>query len=150
MLTAMVAERKTILVPVDFEGASTQAIASARWLAGSLDAGIVLLHVHDRPGFEHPELPGDMVARIEALVEHKARATLADLAAEVGATRTMFRRGDPAEQILAAAAEVKPEMIVMGTHGRRWLDRLFMGSVAAQVVRTSTVPVVTVRSASSG
>lgn len=141
----MTSERKKILVPVDFEGASKRALDAARWLAGALDADIVLLHAHDRPGFDHPELPGDMVTRIEGLVEQAGHRSLTDLAAEVGASKSIFRHGDPAARILEAAAELQPAMIVMGTHGRRGLDRFLMGSVAAQVVRRSPVPVVTVR-----
>lgn len=141
----MKSERKTILVPVDFEGASKRAIDAARWLAAALEADIVLVHAHDRPGFEHPELPGDMITRIEGLVEQAGLKSLTDLASEVGASRSIFRHGDPAECILEIAAEIEAAMIVMGTHGRRGLDRFLMGSVAAQVVRRSPVPVVTVR-----
>ncbi len=138
-------DRKKILVPVDFEGASKRAIEAAKWLAKALDADLVLLHAHDRPGFDHPEIPGDMVSRIEGLVEQAAQKSLADLAAEVGAAQTVFRHGDPAERILEATGELQPVMIVMGTHGRRGFNRFFMGSVATQVVRAAPVPVVTVR-----
>lgn len=141
----MSAERQTILVPVDFEGASRRAIDAAKWLAGALDADLVLLHVHDRPTFDHPELPTEMVSRIEGVVEEGAKQSLAELTAEVGAARSIFVHGDAATRILETAAEVKPKMIVMGTHGRRWVSRLFMGSVAAHVVRAASVPVVTVR-----
>jgi nucleotide-binding universal stress UspA family protein len=143
----MPAERVTILVPVDFEGASQKAIDVARWLSGAMEAELVLLHVHDRPAFDHPELPDEMVTRVRSLVEEAAIKSLAALAAEAGVTRTLFRHGDPAAAILAATAELAPAMVVMGTHGRRGLRRLFVGSVAAQVVRASAVPVVTVRSA---
>lgn len=141
----MSADPKTILVAVDFEGASNRAIESAKWLARALDAELVLIHVHDRPAFDHPELPTDMVTRIEGLVEESARRSLADLAVEVGAKQSIFVRGEPAARILEAAADLGPRMIVMGTHGRRGLNRFFMGSVAAQIVRASPVPVVTVR-----
>jgi nucleotide-binding universal stress UspA family protein len=141
----MTGERKKILVAVEFEGASRKAIDAAKWIAGSMNAEIVLVHAHDRPAFAHPELPGDMVSRIEVLVEQAAIRSLADVAEDVGAARTLFRRGDPAEVILAAAREIAPDMIVMGTHGRRGFGRLFLGSVAAQVVRVSPVPVMTVR-----
>lgn len=141
----MAGERVTILVPVDFEGASRKAIEAARWLAGAMDAELVLLHVHDRPAFDHPELPDEMISRVQGLVEQAAAKSLAALAAETGAARTLFRHGDPAATILAVATEIAPAMIVMGTHGRRGLKRLFVGSVAAQVVRASSVPVVSVR-----
>jgi nucleotide-binding universal stress UspA family protein len=142
--------RDKILVPVDFEGASVRAIETAQWLAGPLHAELVLLHVHDRPGFEHPELPEDMVGRIERMVEQAAVKSLADLATEAGAHQTMFRHGDVAEQILAVARELQPRMVVMGTHGRRGLDRLLIGSVAGHVVRSCPVPVLTVRARPEG
>lgn len=146
----MGAERKTILVPVDFEGASKRALEAATWLAGALDADLVLIHVHDRPGFDHPELPSDMVSRIEGLVEEAARRSLADVVSEVSAKQSIFVRGEPATRILEAAGELHPVMIVMGTHGRRGLNRFFMGSVAAQIVRAAPVPVVTVRADGEG
>jgi nucleotide-binding universal stress UspA family protein len=141
----MSAERKTILVPVDFEGASARAIEAAKWLAGALGADLVLLHVHDRPSFDHPELPTEMVSRIEGVVEKDARTKLADLTKQVGAVRSIFAHGDAATRILETAAEAKPAMIVMGTHGRKGMSRIFMGSVAAHVVRAAPVPVVTVK-----
>src|SRR5262249_54175877 len=109
------------------------------------DADIVLLHAHDRPGFAHPELSQEMVGRIERLVEQAAQKSLADLAAEAGAARTLFRNGDPAMVILEAAEELHPAMVVMGTPGRRGFNRL-AGSVAVHVVRGCPVPVMTVRS----
>jgi|HubBroStandDraft_6_1064221.scaffolds.fasta_scaffold373309_2 nucleotide-binding universal stress UspA family protein len=141
----MAEQHDTILVAVEFEGSSRKAIEAARWLAGPLGAEIVLVHAHHRAGFAHPELPGEMVARIEVLVEEAAIRSLAEVAEELGAVRTLFRHGEPAEVILAVAEEIAPRMIVMGTHGRRGLGRFFLGSVAAEVVRASPVPVVTVR-----
>jgi nucleotide-binding universal stress UspA family protein len=139
------AAHNAILIPVDFEGASKRALEAAKWLAGPLDAELWLLHAHDRPGFDHPELSGDMVKRIEDLQEQAARKALADLAAEVGATQTIFRRGEAASVILEVAAETNPAMVVMGTHGRRGINRFLLGSVAAHVVRACPIPVVTVR-----
>ncbi|MGZ6214452.1 MAG: universal stress protein, partial [Candidatus Limnocylindria bacterium] len=115
----MTADRKKILVPVDFEGASRRALETARWLAGPLGADLVLLHVHERPEFGHPELPPDMVARIQDLSEENARKSLADLAAQTGASQTLFRHGDSAEQILEVGRHLHPDMVGMGTHGRR-------------------------------
>ena len=51
--------------------------------------------------------------------------------------------GDPRERILSAARELDADMIAMGTHARRGLSRVFMGSVAEAVVRTSEIPVLT-------
>jgi nucleotide-binding universal stress UspA family protein len=137
--------RKTILVAVDFEGASRRAIEAARWLAGPLGADLVVVHAHERHGFSHPELPDELVTRIDDLAEQAAQKSLTELAAEAGATRALFRFGDPSARILEAATEIGAFMIVMGTHGRSGLGRLLMGSVAAEVVRAAPVPVMTVR-----
>lgn len=53
--------------------------------------------------------------------------------------------GSPAEQIVRYATANDCDLIVMGTHGRGGIDRLLLGSVAEHVVRTSPVPVLTVR-----
>ncbi len=58
---------------------------------------------------------------------------------------SVITEGDPAEQILASAAAQHAGLIIVGTHGRRGLRRLFVGSVAETVVCRSTVPVVVVR-----
>jgi nucleotide-binding universal stress UspA family protein len=73
-----------------------------------------------------------------------ARSSLEKLAAEQGGLRSELRCGDPAAEILRAIDELKPELVVMGTHGRRGLARLLLGSVAEKVVRSSPVPVLTV------
>jgi nucleotide-binding universal stress UspA family protein len=53
--------------------------------------------------------------------------------------------GDPAESIIQLAETEHADFIVMGTHGRRGLTRLLMGSVAEAVVRGATCPVITVK-----
>ncbi|MFQ6117464.1 MAG: universal stress protein [Candidatus Bipolaricaulia bacterium] len=55
------------------------------------------------------------------------------------------RDGHPAEVILDYVQEKGIDLIVMGTHGRRGLDRLLLGSVAGEVVHRAMVPVMTVR-----
>jgi nucleotide-binding universal stress UspA family protein len=54
-------------------------------------------------------------------------------------------QGEPAYQIVQFANAQKADAVVMGTHGRTGLKRMFIGSVAEDVLRTSTVPVVVVR-----
>jgi nucleotide-binding universal stress UspA family protein len=58
--------------------------------------------------------------------------------------------GVAADLILAQAKAWQPDLIVMGTHGRRGLARLALGSDAEQVVRAAAVPVMLVRSSSQG
>jgi nucleotide-binding universal stress UspA family protein len=56
----------------------------------------------------------------------------------------VLAHGEPWKQILEIAKERMADIIVMGTHGRRGLSRVFLGSVAEKVVRLSPVPVMTV------
>ena len=80
-------------------------------------------------------------------IEASARKALADFAAALGipASSTVVREGDPVDEILAVAASLDAQMIALGTHGRRGLAHILLGSVAEQVVRRATVPVLTVR-----
>ena len=57
----------------------------------------------------------------------------------------VLREGNPAEEIVRLAGERGCDLIVMGTHGRRRLGRLLMGSVAEQVLRRAPCPVLTVK-----
>ena len=52
--------------------------------------------------------------------------------------------GDPAQEILAAIESEKIDLVVMGTHGRKGLEHVIFGSVARNVVRRSSVPVLTI------
>jgi nucleotide-binding universal stress UspA family protein len=53
-------------------------------------------------------------------------------------------QGDPAEEILKYIAQEKVDLVIMGTHGRKGLDRVLFGSVANEVVKKSPVPVLTI------
>jgi nucleotide-binding universal stress UspA family protein len=67
--------------------------------------------------------------------------------AGVRATSALLE-GTPADRIVRAAKRARADLIVMGTHGRGGLAKLFLGSVAERVVATSSCPVLTVRSRS--
>ena len=56
-----------------------------------------------------------------------------------------LEEGDAAEEILRVARETACDLVVMGSHGRTWLERALMGSVAAKVLRSAPCPVLTVR-----
>jgi universal stress protein A len=58
---------------------------------------------------------------------------------------TILRIGDPANVILELANELHAELVVMGTHGRRGVSRLLLGSVAESVARSSPCPVLLLR-----
>ena len=140
-------DSRTILVPIDFEEASIQAVAQARELGARLGTEVVLLHVYAVPATMYPSLSliadPDLDEEIRVATSH----TLERFADEHGQLRTLLRCGDPTTETLAAIEETHPEMVVMGTHGRTGLAHFLLGSVAENVIRQSTVPILTLRAA---
>jgi nucleotide-binding universal stress UspA family protein len=145
---------RKILVPIDFAGCAYDVVTTAAVLAGGLGAEVVLLYVVHLPSGVGAgtvvHLHGAPHARsaIE-LLRDDAREHIEPLealfAAEGVRVHHAVRQGDVVEAILDAAEEEDADLIIMGTHGRRGLQRFFLGSVAEQVIRRAQVPVTTVR-----
>jgi nucleotide-binding universal stress UspA family protein len=135
----------TILCPIDFGDASMKAFALAKELAGRLEADVVLLHVFVEPVVAYPGMTPILVPGMSDEVATAARRALDELARQSPGVRATLRTGEPGAEILAAIEALRPRMVVMGTHGREGLSRLFLGSVAERIVRSSTAPVLTVR-----
>lgn len=140
---------RRILVPIDFEPPSKQALDLAIDLARTLGASVVLLHVYDVQMMAYPMAPMINMAQIDEAVRVSAAKALDESVAAAqerfeGATG-ILRRGNTWEAVLAAASEVGADLIVMGTHGRRGLAHALLGSVAEKIVRMSPVPVLTIR-----
>jgi nucleotide-binding universal stress UspA family protein len=134
---------KTILVPVDFQDASLDALVLARDLAARLGLRPVLMHTYTIPVVVYPGFDPIVAPGLPDEIAQAARTALDKLAQEQGGLETLLRAGDPATEILRAIGEIKPAMVVMGTHGRRGLAHFLLGSVAEKVIRESAVPVVT-------
>lgn len=132
---------QSILLPTDGSDATRQAIRHAFEFADRYDAALHVLSVVSGDQYRTPD--GRDEATDEALRAVDAVATRAE-GDDVGVTREV-RYGVPHEQILAYADEADVDMVVMGTHGRTGFGRAVLGSVTERVVRSSEVPVVTVR-----
>lgn len=136
---------KTILVPVDFQEASLEAIAVARDLAKPLGLEVVLLHVFSIPVVAYPGFDPIIAPGLPEEVATTAQKALERLMDQAGATSTMLRSGDAADEIVKAIDDLDPYLVAMGTHARKGLSHLLLGSVAEKVIRRSKVPVITVR-----
>ncbi len=144
---------KTILLPHDFSASALRAEGYAAQMARTLGSRIVLCHVSDLPGLDvgalfQPE--GERTpAKVEEYVVRTAKERLEVRAKELrakGITVTCRAcMGDVAPAILKEADEIGADVIVMGTHGRKGLAHLLLGSVAEKVIREARVPVLTVR-----
>ena len=142
---------KNVLVATDFGEASDSALNYGRDLARTYGAKLHVLHVAENL-FARYRDEGSMVVlpQMQTDVENAARKRLEGLVTDED--RTMLR-AEPvvltalgtAEAIVEYAKAHTVDIIVMGTHGRRALSHLLMGSVAERVVRMAPCPVLTVR-----
>jgi nucleotide-binding universal stress UspA family protein len=142
---------RCILHPSDFSRASGAAFAKALELARESGAELWLVHVLGPivpmvgDGYVSPQL----FEQLEASAREHAEKELAALAArakKAGVTaRTLVMDGVAHEQIVRAARSKRADLIVIGTHGRTGVAKLFLGSVAGRVVSVAHCPVMTVR-----
>ena len=138
-----------ILVPVDGSPTSNRALATALDIAREANGRIRLVHAVDVfahvTGFE-------VGGGVFALMCEAGERVLADSAAVVQAagvkveTSLMDRPGERLGGTVAReASEWQADLIVVGTHGRRGVERAFLGSGAEQIIRQAPVPVLVIR-----
>lgn len=138
-----------ILVAVDFSEHSTHIANYAKLLAEKLDAQVLVIYaapsLSQYVGFHVP--PNSIetfVGEIVTGAEKSMDAFLAEHFEERSASGKVVT-GYAAEEILDLAEAEQVDMIIMGTHGRKGIDRILFGSVAEKVVKSATIPVLTVR-----
>lgn len=146
---------KTILVPHDFSASSDHAVEIARIEAKVHGAELVLFHVVEMEHNYGPETemitrPGtDQPIMKRRYYSEQAQADLAPLAAALTsegiAVKIVVRSGGPVEEIREYVRDHPIDAIIMGTHGRTGVRHLIVGSVTEKIVRTSPVPVLTIR-----
>lgn len=144
---------KTLLVATDFSDPSETALLYALDLAAALRARIVLLHAYEVPVAGVPEAnfvaPFDMAERLAKSSQAALDSWVDKFGSRGVELRGLLKCGDPREVIEHSIAETHADLIVLGTHGRRGLSRVLLGSVAEYVVRTASRPVLTIRTAPS-
>lgn len=145
---------KKVLIALDFDP-TAQKVAEAGYLLGkAIGAEIVLLHVVADPlhynTYKHFTVMGfsgydDTIPLIldstKELKEEslkfleKSKHHLADPKIQV-----LVMDGDVADSILEAAKKIKADIIILGSHSRKWLENIVMGSVAEKILRNTTIP----------
>jgi nucleotide-binding universal stress UspA family protein len=143
-----VIEFKQIICPVDFSEASVRAFAHAAAIARWYDAQLTVLHVV--PTFETILVRGDFGDPVQVVTPMPREQVLEEMSrtlnlAAVSARATpVGETGDPQTTIIDQAISKNADLIVMGTHGRRGLKRLLLGSVTEAILREAPCPVLTV------
>jgi nucleotide-binding universal stress UspA family protein len=141
-----------ILYPTDFSDTATQALGHALFLAENFEAELhmlhaVVLHDYDPASSTHhfPE-PAEIFKRLFDIADSEMARLIEDYEAKTFAIKEVKRKGFAvSEVVLDYAREIDTDLIVLGTHGRRGPARLFLGSVAEEVVRVAACPVLTLR-----
>lgn len=137
-----------ILFPVDFSRGSEHALELAESLARDRQAELVLLHVEEPPmaygggefyyGLAEPDRE-----RLEQMLQEIV------VSEQQVPVHRQIVTGSPASAIVKFSKDAGIDYIVMPTHGRTGLSRMLMGSVAEEVVRKATCPVLTVKCGSA-
>lgn len=133
-----------VLAPTDFSEASRRGVDTATELAAQLDAALTVVHVQPQPSFH---VPPDVLAAADAQARGLLEELLGRVRARCAKAEGVLKRGTPWECVLDVARDRGADLVVLSTHGRRGLPRVFMGSVAEKIVRLAHVPVVTVGAA---
>ena len=137
---------RNILCPIDFDANSPGALEFAGKVAQDTGATIYILHVVPWTVASVPidasqvlaELKESATTRMRQLAKEKLDGRVANEIIVTVAT-------DPGAEVVRVAAELKVDVIIMSTHGRKGLSHLVLGSVAERVVREAPCPVLTMR-----
>jgi len=145
---------KKILVALDYDPTAQKIAESALHLAKATGAELTLLHVVSDPvyyatrayspimGFdgylETGPLEKDSIGSLVKASMHFLEQTRKHLGDENILIRV--EEGDFADVILKTAKSIKADLIVMGSHSQKWLEKIVMGSVTEKVLSHSTIP----------
>ena len=137
-----------ICCPIDFSDTSRVALEEAAELARRYEAEIALLHVFEPPAATSDLMvtPPEMFEQTAKDLERKLELWRAEAERRgAKAVRALVVTGAAATEVVRFAREGGYDLVVMGTHGRRGLRHLVLGSVAERVVREAPCAVLVVR-----
>lgn len=151
---SIINEIRSVVTPVDFSDNSRLIAESAAYFAGKFGASMHLVFVvqnfEDYSGFFVPQMS---MPTLESELLDSAETKMASFCGEIeeyclkaGVGKLDYKVfvGDVAEQIVEYATEVSADLIIMGTHGYKGLEKIMFGSVADKVVRSANCPVLTI------
>lgn len=140
---------RRLLCPVDFSDVSKNAFQIAIDLAVLFKADLHVIHVFQMPASTIPEgiydIPDDMEDKVKSHFSKKLDEFIKNHSTPEINIITGSYAGFPHVEIIKYVNEANADMIVMGTHGRTGLSHVLLGSVTERVIRTSDIPVLTVR-----
>jgi len=148
-------EFNRILFPVDFSESSAKIVPYVQTVAQKFGSQIHILfaaRVFDH--FTSIYVPHPSINKFEKELIEGAEKRLYEFVdenfTEFPQTKTAVMAGDPSEEIINYVQEHKIDLIIMGTHGRKGMDKILFGSVAERVVKSAPVPVMVVNPYKAG
>jgi len=145
---------KKVLIALDYDPTAQKVVEAGASLAKSMNAKVVLLHVITDPlfystsgyspimGFNgYMDMDPIQLESVDGLKNaslqylDKSKQHLGD-----DTIQTLVKEGDFAESILNTAKEINADVIVMGSHSRKWLENIIMGSVTEKVLKHTSIP----------
>lgn len=145
---------KKVLIAIDYNPTAQNIAETGYSLAKSMNAEITLLHVvadytyyssldySPIMGFDSFSNLGMLQTNTVTDLQSAAQEYLKKIKTHLGdpAIKTIVKDGDSGDAIIDAAKELNADVIVMGSHSRRGLEKILMGSVAEKVLRNSQIP----------
>jgi nucleotide-binding universal stress UspA family protein len=142
-----------VLIALDYNPTAQKVAESGFSMAKAMKAEITLLHVISDPVYyystEYSPIMGfnGFLEASQLNVDGLKNAALQYLdktAHHLGdkTIRTLIKEGDFAESILKTAKEIHSDIIILGSHSRKWLENVLMGSVTEKVLRQTTIPLI--------
>lgn len=140
-----------VLFPTDFSAGSRQALPQAAYLSDWHDAELHILNVTGRHRHDYEDTKKQFPLSIDTLTdwlhlsEHPDQEGNWPDFEELSLVQNQVESAAPAEEIVSYSEDKDIDLIAMGTHGRRGVDRMLFGSVTEEVVRKAPCPTLTVR-----
>ncbi|MEA4840857.1 MAG: universal stress protein [Bacteroidales bacterium] len=135
---------KKVLITMDYDETSKKVAEVGFSMAKAMNAEIILLHViSEQPVYYSSytymeelrvDVMGDLKKSTQAFLD-KTKKYLGD-----ESIQTLLKEGTIAETILKTAKELDIDVIVMGSHSRKWLENIILGSAAEDVLKKTTIP----------
>jgi len=142
---------KKILFPVDFSETSEQVLSYVLAMADKFDPHLFIVYVtRDLSYFTELDVPYPTIYSFNQDIKQGAEKTMqrfCDKHLQGYNYTSHVLSGDPATELVNFIKDNEIDLVIMGTHGRKGLDRIVFGSVAESVSRNSAAPVMTIRPA---
>lgn len=136
-----------VLIAVDSSAFSLEAAEAGIALTHALNAEVALVYVIDRKKESVVAEVGPTREQSETILLKEAEETLEQIIKMYNGKNKLYKftpEGFPKEEIINTANEWGADVIVIGTHGRSGLSHLFNGSVAEDVIKLSSIPVLVI------